>query len=214
MNKCGIVHALIIFVKNNSVMCHLHIFAPLLSAAPEMGICLNTGTAGNFTLPGTFKARMSEPTGSPVNFIIFSEEVMDTISGINSSTALTNLAQLGVEFNPSPRLGGGGGLRINLSTLQSAFNINSTEAISLLTTVANAFKGLADNFLAQASNPRTSITAELLANSVLSEAQSTGDLSSLLAIESMTGVPNLQQDIFAMNEFNLVAGLLGPKSKV
>ena len=131
----------------------------------------------------------------------------------NGNSALTNLAQLGIEFNPSPLPGGGGSLSVNLGTLQSAFNTSPTGAFSLLAAAANAFNGLAGNFIGQAGNPtslaQSSLGVELLANSLLSEAQTNGDLGSLLAIESLTGVSNLQQVILAMNEFNFVAGLGG-----
>lgn len=133
----------------------------------------------------------------------------------NGNSALTNLAQLGIEFNPSPSPlpGGGGSLSVNLGTLQSAFNTSPTGAFSLLTAAANAFNGLAGNFIGQTGSPaslvQSSLGVELLANSLLSEAQTNGDLGSLLAIESLTGVSNLQQVILAMNEFNFVAGLGG-----
>jgi Flagellar hook-associated protein 2 C-terminus len=128
----------------------------------------------------------------------------------NGNSTLANLAQLGIQFNPSPLPGGGGNLSVNLGTLQSAFNTNPTGAFSLLATAANAFSGLAGNFVNQAGTlTQSSLGVELLANSLLSEAQANGDLSGLLAIESLTGVNNLQQVILAMNEFNFVAGLGG-----
>ncbi len=128
----------------------------------------------------------------------------------NGNSTLTSLAQLGIEFHSSPTPGGGGSLSVNLATLQSAFNTSATGAFSLLASAANAFNSLAGSFVAQAgAQSQTSIGAELLANSLLSQAQGNGDLSSLLAIESLTGVANLQQVILAMNEYNLVSGLLG-----
>jgi hypothetical protein len=131
----------------------------------------------------------------------------------NGNSTLTNLAQLGIEFHPSPIPGAGGSLSVNLSTLQSAFNTSATGAFSLLTTATNAFNNLVGNFITQAGSSaaqaQTSIGAEVLANSLFSQAQGNGDLSTLLAIESLTGVSNLQQVIITMNEYNLVSGLLG-----
>lgn len=135
----------------------------------------------------------------------------------NGGSTLTSLSQLGIEFQPSPLPGGGGSLSVNQNTLQSAFNSNPAQAFSLLSQAANAFSGVAAGFVGQAGNQnsslftsaQTSAEVAMIANSLLSQAQSNGDVSSLLAIESLTGVASLQQVLLALNEYSFVSSLTG-----
>ena len=135
----------------------------------------------------------------------------------NGNSALTSLSQLGITFEAPVLPGGSGSLSIDLSTLQSAFNTDATGAFSLLAQAANAFNNLTGGFVAQAGGSssslsalsQTSVGAELLANSLYAQAQANGNLSSLLTIESLTGVASMPQVLLAMNEYNLVSGLLG-----
>jgi len=135
----------------------------------------------------------------------------------NGSSALTNLSQLGIVFQPPTTPGGGSSLSINLNTLQAAFNSDPAATFSLLASATNTFSSLANSFLTQTgaqsspftSQAQTSVGVELLINDLLSQAQNNGDLSGLLAIDSLTGTANFQQVMLAMNEFNFVSGLLG-----
>lgn len=135
----------------------------------------------------------------------------------NGNSTLTNLSQLGIVFNPSEINAGSGSLSINLNTLQSAFNTDAAGAFSLLSKVANSFSDLAGSFVAQSGGQSSSLAAltqssagvQFLTNSLLSQAQANGNLTSLQAIESLPGVASSQQVLLALNEYALVSGLLG-----
>lgn len=134
----------------------------------------------------------------------------------NGSSALTNLSQLGIEFQPSPIPGGKSSLSINLNTLQSAFNSDASGAFSLLATAANSLGSLAGGFINQSGVILPSLTAQaqllassnLLTDGLLVSSQTGGDLSNLLTIASLTGGgENLQQVVSAINEYTLVSTL-------
>lgn len=139
----------------------------------------------------------------------------------NANSALSNLSQLGIEFQPSPLPGGGGSLSINLSTLQSAFNSDAAGAFSLLSKAASAFGDVAGSYVAQANSQYSALAAlaqfssgvgsfsSLISNSLLSQGQSGNfNIANLLSSGSLTGNPNVQQMLIAMNEYAMVSGLL------
>lgn len=135
----------------------------------------------------------------------------------NGASTLTNLAQLGIAYQPPLLAGGGGSLSIDLNKLQSAFNADAAGAFSLLSLAAHAFTGIAGDFVGQASSQYSSLSvlAQTTSgsgffNSPLSPAQSsfTG-LANLQALETLTGGANLQQLILAMNEYAMVSTLFG-----
>lgn len=135
----------------------------------------------------------------------------------NGSSALTNLSQLGIQFQPSQFPGGKSSLSINLATLQSAFNNDATGEFSLLAAATNSFSVLAGSVISQANSQfsslatlaQTSAGLGLFDNSSLFPTQSSNDLGSLLAIASLTGGANLQQVVSAINQYTLVSSLLG-----
>lgn len=132
----------------------------------------------------------------------------------NGNSTLTNLSQLGIAFNPSPVPGEGGSLSIDLNTLQSAFNTDAAGAFSLLSTAANAFGEQAGNFIGQAGSQYSALAAlepGSPAASLFPQTQSNGGINfgSLLLNESLNGNISLQQAILAINEYQLVSGLLG-----
>lgn len=163
-----------------------------------------TGTLFAGSIPGASDLSLSLNTQAQASFS-------------NGSSALTNLSQLGIEFQPSPLPGGKSSLSINLATLQSAFNTDATGAFSLLATVTNSFSELAGSVISQADSQfstlatlaQTSASLGLFNNSSLFPTQTSNDLGSLLAIASLTGSANLQQVVSAINEYTLVSGLLG-----
>jgi uncharacterized protein YukE len=151
---------------------------------------------------------------------------LNTLAQTNYSTGnpmLSNLSQLGIIFKPSLIPGGAGSLSINLSTLQSAFNANATDAFSLLSNAASAFGNLAGNFVGQAGNQYSSLAAlaqaspiagsltDYLASSLFSQAQSNGglNLNNILLNESLNGTISFQQAVLASNEYSMVSSLLG-----
>lgn len=135
----------------------------------------------------------------------------------NGNSALTNLSQLGIEFQPSPLPGGKSSLSVNLATLKSAFNTDATGAFSLLAAATNSFSTLAGNAVNQASSQistlanlaQSSVGLSLFNNNSLFPSQTGNDLGSLLAVASLTGGTNLQQIASAINEYTLVSNLLG-----
>ncbi len=163
-----------------------------------------TGTLFGGSIPGASDLSLSLNTQAQASFS-------------NGSSALTNLSQLGIEFQPSPFPGGKSSLSINLATLQSAFNTDATGAFSLLAAATNSFSELAGGVISQAGGQfsalatlgQTSASLGLLTDNLSFPSQTGNDLGSLLAIASLTGSANLQQAVSAINEYILVSSLLG-----
>lgn len=143
----------------------------------------------------------------------------------NGSSTFSNLAQIGIVFQPA-QFPGGSNLSIDLAKLKSAFQADAAGSFSLLGQAATSLGGLADDFVTQAT-PQVSdfrLLAQTLAfnqvtdNSFPSLGQTTGSLNfaDLLALEmdfsngqGNAFAPTLQQSFLAMNQFNLVSTLLG-----
>ena len=143
----------------------------------------------------------------------------------NGSSTFSNLAQIGIVFQPA-QFPGGSNLSIDLAKLKSAFQADAAGSFSLLGQAATSLGGLADDFVTQAT-PQVSdfrLLAQTLAfnqvtdNSFQSLGQTTGSLNfaDLLALEmdfsngqGNAFAPTLQQNFLAMNQFNLVSTLLG-----
>lgn len=142
-------------------------------------------------------------------------QALTTIS--NGNSTLTRLSQLGIEFTPSSTAGGGGTLSLNLATLQSAFNTEKAGAFSLLSNAASSFGEVAGGFINQSSRQYSTLSAlaqssagiATLTGSLSPAAQSNSDLFNFLTTQSLTGGIGLQQVVFALNQYSLVAGLLG-----
>jgi hypothetical protein len=135
----------------------------------------------------------------------------------NGNSGLTELSQLGIEFQPSPLPGQQGRLSLNLGTLQAAFNADAKGAFSLLATVVNSLGEMAGSLANQAGRQLSSlatlaqVTADssLLSDSLLFQnASSVNGLGSTLALDALTGNTNLQQVASAINEYTLISGLL------
>jgi hypothetical protein len=135
----------------------------------------------------------------------------------NGNSALTTLSQLGINYQPSPFAGAGGSLNIDLNKLQTAYNADSAGAFSLLSNAANAFSGLAGNFITQQGGQFSALAAllqtaggtgsfaDFLTSSLASQTQSS--LSGLLSSGSQTGNANLGQVFLALNEYSVVSAL-------
>ncbi|BCK87946.1 hypothetical protein MIZ01_1743 [Sideroxyarcus emersonii] len=134
----------------------------------------------------------------------------------NGGSALTDLSQLGITFQPSLLAGGGGSLSVDQNTLLSAFNTDAAGAFTLLSQAASAFNDLASSFIAQSSSQYSSLSAlmstgntsitGLLTNSFLPPQL---NLDSLLSTASQSGSTNLQLVFQALNEYTMVSALFG-----
>ncbi|HEY3326837.1 MAG TPA: flagellar filament capping protein FliD [Novimethylophilus sp.] len=130
----------------------------------------------------------------------------------NGSSALTALAQVGIDFQAPPIPGNGGALGIDLKALQSAFTADRAGTFSLLGRAAQALGGLASGFESQASGTAASLTQQSVslftAGLTGSGLQGTADL---LALELLNqgGIANLGPRLAALNQFLLVSTLLG-----
>ena len=140
----------------------------------------------------------------------------------NAGSNLTNLAQLGILYQPDFTGGTGGSLSINLNTLKAAYNSDATGAFALLAKAANAYADLANNFVGQAQNQYTSLSALAQTSSVIGAissnssnnflSQALTDTSynptSILYSELTSGKISLQQAVLAINEYSFVSNLL------
>lgn len=140
----------------------------------------------------------------------------------NINSSLSNLAQLGIVFQPSQG-SGGGSLSIDLATLKSAFSTDAPGAFSLLSKAATEFADLGGSFVGQAGTQFSTLAAlaqssadnQFLTNSILSLAPTSGsfNLAGLLAIESLRqgslGGANAQSAILALSQYALISTLLG-----
>lgn len=137
----------------------------------------------------------------------------------NGDSALTRLAQLGINFESSAS--GGNSLSIDLDTLKSAFTSDPAGAFSLLGKVADAFKTAAADTVGQAHNnfsalgvlAQSGLADQLLGNNSLFASGNGIDFSDLLLLESFGGNNSINssvlQNLVALNEFNLVSTLVG-----
>jgi hypothetical protein len=126
----------------------------------------------------------------------------DDISG---TSAPTSLAEIGIEFQPTPTTAVAGTLSIDLQTLQSAFESNPTGTFSLLTQAVQSFGDLAATFSARAGSE--AVTFASLATFGFGQS----GLFDLLLMSSFNSgnATTLTQQLMALNEFNLVSTLLG-----
>jgi len=145
----------------------------------------------------------------------------------NGSSTLTKLSQLGITFEPTHLFGGGNSLRIDLDTLESAFNADATGAFSLLSNVASKLGNVANSFVGQtgsafatfgalgASLARNQfLTNNLFSNNLFSQTQFNDDFNftNLLALGSLSqsGFSGTNMQAFlALNRYNLISQLLG-----
>ncbi|MCK9200783.1 MAG: flagellar filament capping protein FliD [Gallionella sp.] len=138
----------------------------------------------------------------------------------NGSSALTNLSQLGITFQPATLPGGGGSLSIDLSELQSAFDTDAAGAFSLLSEAANAFGELGGSFAAQGARQYSSLATlaqfssnmTLFGDGLFTPTQSSGNIGlfdNLLLAEALTSGANIQQTVRAISQYTLVANLFG-----
>lgn len=137
----------------------------------------------------------------------------------NGDSSLTRLSQIGITFEP------GGGLSLDVSSLEAAFASDASGAFSLLNLAANAFGDVAKNFVSQ-TGPQFSVLNALSQASVADQFLSGNlsfsglpnggfNLADLLARESLTSAnsananaPSVQQVVLALTEFSLVSNLL------
>lgn len=130
----------------------------------------------------------------------------------NGNSALTNLSQLGIQFQPSS-LPGGGSLSIDLAKLQTAFNSDAAGAFSLLSKAVTALGTTAGNFVEQ-SGGRYAILAVLqqITGSLLSDNQSSNDDFNSANLQNnwlLSGSAEVQKRLGAMNEFAAVSSMVG-----
>jgi hypothetical protein len=130
----------------------------------------------------------------------------------NPSSALTNLSQLGIEFQPALFPGGNSKMSLDLGKLQAAFNADATGSFALLSKVASAFGDTAANFIGQSGSQYSSLNA--LMQSALgstlfgntSQMQTSNSLFSLLGSLPQGGT-GWGQAITAMTEYSMVSQL-------
>jgi hypothetical protein len=150
----------------------------------------------------------------------------------NGSSSPSSLPQIGIALSPSLIAGGESILRIDMSTLRSAFEANAAGTFSLLSSAVTAFGDLATNAIGQTRSLFSAVgtiaqtqqaqlsLAELLMRNVgvgavgLPESMvGNFGLASLLALESPfgwgTATPTFAQQLLALNQFALVSSLLG-----
>jgi len=137
----------------------------------------------------------------------------------NGDSALTRLAQVGINFESSAS--GGNSLSIDLDTLKSAFTTDPAGAFSLLAQAADAFKTVAADTVGQAQNnfsaldvlAQSGLTDQLLGNNSLFASGNGIDFADLLLLESFGGNNSINssvlQNLVALNQFNLVSSLVG-----
>lgn len=138
----------------------------------------------------------------------------------NGDSNLTQLTQIGINFQASDS--GGGSLSIDLNTLKSAFASNPAGAFSLLAKAAQAFDGVATDTVGQAQSNFTllgALTQLGITDQFFGSSQLTGtggtNLSDLMLLEFLGGIDSTGnsggalQNLLALNEFNLVSTLLG-----
>jgi hypothetical protein len=138
----------------------------------------------------------------------------------NGSSALTNLSQLGITFQPATLPGGGGKLSIDLDALQTAFDADAGGAFSLLSEAANAFGELGGNFAEEGARQYSSLASltqfsssmTLFGDGLFSAGQSSGSISSFdnqLLAEALASGANIRQTVRAISQYTLVANLFG-----
>ena len=134
----------------------------------------------------------------------------------NGGSALTRLAQLGI--NLQPNAAGGNSLGIDLNALKSAFATDQNGAFSLLDQAAQAFTTVATDTVTQAQNSfsalgaltQLGLTDQFLGNSSLFSTGNGSTFADLLLLESFGGSNSGGlQNLLALNEFNLVSTLVG-----
>lgn len=168
-----------------------------------------TGLFGSFT------------AGSPLRRFV--TDLNDALVGEfeNGDSALTRLADLGIEFEPSPIPGFVGSLSLDLAALRSAFDSDAEGSFALLGHAADALEGLAAGVTGPADN-----TASLLATQLQFSAlqlslnffddQSNGVNSTLRGFADLFALASLGDAqpatqarlLLALNEFSLVSSLL------
>ncbi|HLO62470.1 MAG TPA: hypothetical protein VK165_05845 [Azonexus sp.] len=143
----------------------------------------------------------------------------------NDSSALGNLEQIGIVFQPA-QLPGGSNLSIDLAKLKSAFQGDPKGSFSLLAQAAISLGRLAGDYVTQVtpqvsglrSLVQTLASSQFADNSLLLLSRTNGDsnLADLLALEMDFSngqrnaySPTLRQSFLAMSQFNLVSTLLG-----
>lgn len=134
----------------------------------------------------------------------------------NGGSALTELAQLGIEFQPSLLPGGSSKLTIDPAALQSAFNADAAGAFSLLSKATDALGEVAMNFISRSGSQYSSVAAlqsafgySLFGSDLFSQPQAGNSLYDLLATQPFPEGTNLQQVFSAINEYTLVSRLFG-----
>lgn len=132
----------------------------------------------------------------------------------NGGSALTKLAQIGINFQASIIPGAGGVLSIDLKALQSAFNTDQAGTFSLLGHAARALGNLASSFAGEAGSVSTNLgtLAQQSLGLFAAGLMGTGvqGTSDLVALELLSlGNPSQSQQLAALNQYLLVSTLLG-----
>ncbi|HJV28227.1 MAG TPA: flagellar filament capping protein FliD [Aromatoleum sp.] len=137
----------------------------------------------------------------------------------NGDSALTHLADIGIQLQASPLPGLGGRASIDLAKLKSAFDSDPAGSFSLLSNAVQSFGTLASDFTGDTSSGSRlgSLLSFNLAQQSLGllgfNGSQTGlpGASNLLALASLSdGTTSSQAQLLsAMNQFTLVSSLLG-----
>lgn len=188
-------------------------FASLAAEAQSFVDAFNT--AQN-TVASVNSGNLLAPTSTAASSLGTSLSTQTQANFSNGNSALTTLAQLGVEFQPAVLPGQASRLSLDLDTLRSAFNADSTGAFSLLGKAAGALSDAAGSFVSQSGAQYASLTAltaspfgvSLFGNSLTPQLQANDALINLLTSRGASGA-NLQQVFTALNEYTLVASLFG-----
>lgn len=132
----------------------------------------------------------------------------------NGDSTLTELSQLGIEFQPSLLPGGSSTLSIDPDTLQSAFDADAAGAFSLLSKAADALGDVARSFISRSGSQYSSVEAlqsalgySMFGSDLFSQEQTGNSFYDLLANQSFPEGTNLQQVFGAINEYTLVSRL-------
>ena len=139
----------------------------------------------------------------------------------NGDSALTQLADLGIELRPALLPGSGASLSIDMEALRAAFEADPAGSFSLLARASDAFTTLASEFTASSDGTTSLLAAQLQLSSLQltlglfdggSDASQGGlqNLTDLLTLASLgNGSAESQARVVAaLNEFSLVSSLL------
>ncbi|WP_199153082.1 flagellar filament capping protein FliD [Chromobacterium sp. ASV23] len=162
-------------------------FGQLNSNAQALSNAFNTVQNGINGLLGNGATLQTDPIATQLPLLL-NQEVQNTFS--NGSSLLTSLSQIGLNYQSPSQYGLGGSLTLDVNSLQTAYNSDSTGTANLVYTAAQALNTLSNSF---ASYGNGSIVQEM--NSLQDQ-----DISNQLSAQSP--LPN---NTFPYNLQNLLS---------